>query len=295
MLGFFTFSDQLVNANLTRHFVERLPRAEHQAFLQQQLLNEAVHSQVYVNLLRAYVGSSVVGGERKHYKSILYAYRTLPGVEAKVNWARGYMVDPLVPFGERVVVQVALEGILFAVSFAVILFFQQRKLMSEMVQANTWIRRDESVHARFFIDVWCTMPDRPSIARTVDILREALVHELAFIDEMMASSNAHDGIESALTEQRRDCVVGLPVEHLRQHARYVANMWWGEMVAGLRKRGEVVEPAHRELVPNSSITPLTFMLTNELVEKTDFFQNMASAYRNGDTDVDMSVIDDDDY
>ena len=267
VLGFFTFSDQLVNANLTRHFVERLPRAEHQAFLQQQMVNEAVHSQVYVNLLRAYVGSSMVGGERKHYENLLYAYRTLPGVAAKVNWARSYMVDPLVPFGERVVAQVALEGILFAVSFAVILFFQQRNLMSEMVQANTWIRRDESVHARFFIDVWCTMPDRPSITRTVDILREALVHELAFIDEMMASSNVYDGLVDSA--QRRDCVVGLPVDHLRRHARYVANMWWGEMVAGLRRLGEVVEPAYRELVPDASSTPLAFMLTNELVEKTD--------------------------
>ena len=295
VLGFFTFSDQLVNANLSRHFIERLPRAEHQAFLQQQMLDEAVHSQVYVNLLRAYVGSSVIGGERTRYEDLLYAYRTLPGVAAKVEWARGYMADPLVPFGERVVAQVALEGILFAVSFAVILFFQQRNLMSEMVQANTWIRRDESVHARFFIDVWCSMTDRPSIGCTVAILREALDHELAFIDEMMSSSNAHDAVES----ERRDCVVGLPVEHLRRHARYVANMWWGEMVTGLRKLGEVVEPAYCELVPNASTTPLAFMLTNELVKKTDFFQNMASAYRNADTDVDMGAVlnnaDDEDY
>jgi ribonucleotide reductase beta subunit family protein with ferritin-like domain len=121
VLTFFLKADSIVLDNAA-HFCDELQFFEFRTFLAVQEAAEAVHGQVYSNLLLAFVS------DHRERAELIKDLKINPALLGKSNWANGWKNKDRT-FQERVIGFSKVEGISFQAAFAVIYWLKERGLL----------------------------------------------------------------------------------------------------------------------------------------------------------------------
>jgi ribonucleoside-diphosphate reductase subunit M2 len=87
-------------------------------------------------------------------------------------------------FAERLIAFIAVEGLFFSSSFAVIFAFKERGRMPGLCQSNDLISRDEGLHTDFACCLLKHLRNRLATSNVENIIREAVDIECAFAQGM---------------------------------------------------------------------------------------------------------------
>lgn len=249
VLGFFAASDSIVNDNIALNLLRysTVPEACH--FYALQLGIEAVHSKVYSLLLNTYIQDST---ERN---ALLASLDTNAYIRGKAQWV-GRVVGLEHPGLENLVPSalafVAMEGIFFSSSFAMIYWLRERGEFPALTCANELIARDEGLHMEFGIDYLSSVlyPNKSfqyleSVKR---LLMEACNIECLFVMDSM----------------RGGSMLGMNAELMCQYVQYVTD-YIGQRLGCGTIYG----------VKN----PFVFMNRLGMEKKTNFFETRPTQYQ----------------
>jgi ribonucleoside-diphosphate reductase subunit M2 len=140
ILAFFAVSDTLVSDNLASRFLaeETFKNIlEIGYFYTYQMMIENVHSEMYSLLV------DVLIRDAKTKEDTFNAIATYPSVKKKAEWIESWTRREDIDISERIVAFIAIEGILFCGSFAVLFWLKKRGIMPGLSFSNQLISRDE--------------------------------------------------------------------------------------------------------------------------------------------------------
>jgi len=238
IIAFFASSDMLVIDNLMDKFASEVTIAECRAFYTLQAYVETIHSETYATALEKFSPP-----ERR--AQLFDALQQEPTIQAKGAFAQKYM-DQTRPFEERLWAFCIFEGVLFAASFASLYWLRTKNKCKGLTFSNELIQRDESLHAKFGVEM-LNMTNIDS-KRAVSILKEAVAIEEAFI-------------RKALPEN----LTGLATEHVIGYVRHCAE----RLLTMLKGTHEL---------PWKASQPLPFMDMISIDSKTNFFEARVAEY-----------------
>ena len=243
VLAFFAASDVIVNDNLVVRFYAEIDVPEARQFYAVQMAIEAIHTHVYAALIEALA-------DAREREALFDGIENVPSVKEKARFARKY-TDASLPLGERLVAYAFVEGVLFSSSFACIFNLKKRGLFPGLTHSNDFIARDEGMHARFSCAVYGVLCDEGTIervatGRVVEIAREAVNAELAFVAESLAVP-----------------FLGMNAGKMRAYVQYV-----GDYVLGMLGVERVF----------GAENPFDYMDLISLKSKTNFFEARVSEY-----------------
>lgn len=159
------------------------------------------------------------------------------------------------PFENRLLIQIAIEGVFFSDKFAIINTFKQRNLLNGLCTYNDFISRDEGEHCNFSIFLitggYVTKPDEKT-AHT--IFKQAVNLSHKFIDVSILSD---------------DPPLGLSIQSLKNYINYNCDV-------------RLEQLGYKPLF-NITVNPLKDVLESHAMNKTskvDFFVRNATQYRN---------------
>merc|ERR1711892_883058 len=109
---------------------------------------------------------------------------TVPAVKKKAEWALKWIGNGS-EYGLRVVAFAAVEGIFFSGSFAAIFWLKKRGLMPGLTFSNELISRDEGLHTDFACLMFRHLVNKPSKARILEIIKDAVEIECKFLTEAL--------------------------------------------------------------------------------------------------------------
>lgn len=240
IIAFFASSDMLVIDNLMDQFMSEVTVAECRTFYSLQAYIETIHSETYATALEKFAPAN----QKQH---LFDALATEPTINAKGMFAEKYMQKDR-PFEERLWAFCIFEGVLFAASFASLYWLRTKNKCKGLTFSNELIQRDESLHAKFGVEM-LNMLDPPIASDTaVAILKEAVDIEEAFIRKALPAN-----------------LTGLSTEHVIEYVRHCA-----ERLLTMLK-GKHVKPW------NAS-QPLAFMEMISIDSKTNFFEARVAEY-----------------
>ena len=245
-LSFFAGAERFVGDNLAKFLIPCVTMNEAKHFYTLQATVEHIHAVTYGNLIDAYTQHDSAKRAR-----LLAGITRIDSVRRKGTWAQQW-TDPGVGFADNLVAFAFVEGIMFATSFALIYWFKKQGLLPGLGQANEQIAREETKHALFacrqFKDF---VVEKPSTEHVHAIAREAVVHEQAFVADMLPGGG----------------FVGLSQEAMCRYAEFVCDFWLVNMD---------LPPiwAHEEC-------PLPFMDLLSAEGYTNFFERRVTEYRKG--------------
>lgn len=240
ILAFFAASDGIVNENLAINFLNEVQYSEAKFFYGFQIMMENIHSHMYSLLIDTYITD--INERNECFKAIEY----MEPVKKKAEWALKWIESD--SFVERLIAFVAVEGIFFSGSFCSIFYLKSRGLMPGLCDSNTFISRDESMHANFAIYLLNNhIVNKPEKHRIREILLSALDIEKEFITESLPVS-----------------LIGMNAELMKQYLEFV--------VDGLLTQLE----CEKEF--NTS-NPFEFMNQIALKTKTNFFEGRSTEYK----------------
>ena len=240
IIAFFASSDMLVIDNLMDQFMSEVTVAECRTFYTLQAYIETIHSETYATALEKFAPA-----EKKQH--LFSALATEPTIQAKGSFADKYMQRER-PFEERLWAFCIFEGVLFAASFASLYWLRTKNKCKGLTFSNELIQRDESLHAKFGIEM-LNMLDPPLNPQTaVDILKEAVLIEEQFIRKALPQN-----LTGLATEQ--------VVEYVRHCAERLLSMLNG---------------SHEK--PWNASQPLAFMEMISIDAKTNFFEARVAEY-----------------
>ena len=243
VLAFFAASDGIVNENLAINFLNEVQYTEAKFFYGFQIMMENIHSHMYSLLIDTYIKD--IKERNECFKAIEY----MPPVKKKAEWALKWIESE--SFVERLIAFVAVEGIFFSGSFCSIFYLKSRGLMPGLCDTNTFISRDESMHADFAIHLLNKhIVNKPTKERITEIFLSALDIEKEFITESLPVS-----------------LIGMNSNLMKQYLEFV--------VDGLLDQLEC------EKVFNSK-NPFEFMNQIALKTKTNFFEGRSTEYKTAD-------------
>jgi len=238
IIAFFASSDMLVIDNLMDQFMSEVTVAECRTFYTLQAYIETIHSETYATALEKFAPT-----DRK--QQLFDALATEPTIQAKGIFAEKYMQRDR-PFEERLWAFCIFEGVLFAASFASLYWIRTKNKCKGLTFSNELIQRDESLHAKFGIEM-LNMTGLDS-STAVEILKEAVAIEERFIRKALPQN-----------------LTGLATEHVIEYVRHCA-----ERLLDMLK-GDHVKPW------NAS-QPLAFMEMISIDSKTNFFEARVAEY-----------------
>jgi len=243
VLAFFAASDGIVNENLAINFLNEVQYTEAKFFYGFQIMMENIHSHMYSLLIDTYIKD--IKERNECFKAIEY----MPPVKKKAEWALKWIESD--SFVERLIAFVAVEGIFFSGSFCSIFYLKSRGLMPGLCDSNTFINRDESMHADFAIHLLNNhIVNKASKERITEILLSALEIEKEFITESLPVS-----------------LIGMNSDLMKQYLEFV--------VDGLLNQLQC------DKVFNAS-NPFEFMNQIALKTKTNFFEGRSTEYKAAD-------------
>lgn len=243
VLAFFAASDGIVNENLAINFLNEVQYAEARFFYGFQIHMENIHSHMYSLLIDTYIKD--LEDRNRCFKAIEY----MPPVKKKADWALKWIDSE--SFVERLIAFVAVEGIFFSGSFCSIFYLKSRGLMPGLCDSNTFINRDESMHADFAIHLLNNhIVNKPSKERITEILLSALEIEKEFITESLPVS-----------------LIGMNADLMKQYLEFV--------VDGL------LDQLNCDKAFNAK-NPFEFMNQIALKTKTNFFEGRSTEYKAAD-------------
>ena len=240
ILAFFAGSDMLIVDNLMDQFMAEVQVAEARAFYSLQSYIETIHSETYSLALDKFAPP-------EQRAQLFNALETEPTILAKGAFARKYM-DQERPFAERLWAFCIFEGVLFAASFASLYWLRTKDKCKGLTFSNELIQRDESLHAKFGVEM-LNMLDVPLSKETIrTILKEAVDIEEEFVRQALPNN-----------------LTGLNKEHLCEYVRYCAE----RLMSMLKKDCGTIWNASQ---------PLAFMEMISIDAKTNFFERRVSEY-----------------
>lgn len=243
VLAFFAASDGIVNENLAINFLNEVQYTEAKFFYGFQIMMENIHSHMYSLLIDTYIKDTKERNEC--FKAIEY----MPPVKKKAEWALKWIESE--SFIERLIAFVAVEGIFFSGSFCSIFYLKSRGLMPGLCDSNTFISRDEAMHADFAIHLLNNhIVNKPTKERITEIFLSALDIEKEFITESLPVS-----------------LIGMNADLMKQYLEFV--------VDGL------LDQLHCDKVFNAK-NPFEFMNQIALKTKTNFFEGRSTEYKSAD-------------
>lgn len=243
VLAFFAASDGIVNENLAINFLNEVQYTEAKFFYGFQIMMENIHSHMYSLLIDTYISDTKERNEC--FKAIEY----MPPVKKKAEWALKWIESE--SFVERLIAFVAVEGIFFSGSFCSIFYLKSRGLMPGLCDSNTFISRDEAMHADFAIHLLNNhIVNQPTKERITEIFLSALEIEKEFITESLPVS-----------------LIGMNADLMKQYLEFV--------VDGL------LAQLNCDKVFNAK-NPFEFMNQIALKTKTNFFEGRSTEYKTAD-------------
>ena len=242
-LAFFAASDTLVNENLLENFMSEVKMAEALTFLGFQVAVENIHSETYARMLELFAR------DKEELNGLINAFKVMPEIKAKVEFARIYMDNKTQTFGERLVAFTCFEGILFSSSFASIYWLKQfKKCCSGLTFSNELISRDEGLHCAFGVLLFTKyLIDKPSNARVKEIVKQACEVECAF---------AAGAFDCAL--------LGINADSMKQYIRFVSS--------------DLCERLIGEALYKDAVNPFAWMQQLSLLGHSNFFEKRNSSY-----------------
>lgn len=250
VLAFFAASDEIVNMNLEKNFIDKITMKEAQYFYREQAKMEGVHSEVYSILVETYAKND------KEKNKLLNAVATIPSIRAKANWAMKW-INSKASLGELLVAFIGVEGIQFSGSFCFI--YNIKKLyqgkFKGLITSNDYIATDECIHRDFNIFLYLTyLQNKLSQNRVHEILGSAVDVEVEFIRDMIP-----------------DGLLGMSTESMIQYIKFTTDSILYKMN---------LEPLYK--VKN----PYSWMEEQGLDGSTNFFERMVTEYNNPGLDWD---------
>jgi ribonucleoside-diphosphate reductase beta chain len=304
ILAFFAASDGIVNENLIVNFYNEVQIPEARQFYSVQMMIEAIHGETYSLLIDTYISNTeektklfnavetIPAVKRKAQWAIKWIQQgsTLQQMipDEHMEWLKflkesdEYQVEQLndkiiealqfitnerPSFAQRLLAFVCVEGIFFSGSFCAIYWLKSRGLMPGLSTANSFISRDENLHAEFAIELYKMLENRLDETIVHDIFKQAVDIEKEFITESLPVS-----------------LIGMNCNLMTQYIEMVADRWL--VLLGYSK------------IYNTS-NPFPFMEMISLNEKVNFFENTVTNYQRanvGSTEEDRKItFDSDDF
>jgi ribonucleoside-diphosphate reductase beta chain len=217
VLAFFAGADGIIGENLCLNFIQEVQIPEVRYFYYFQSMMEAVHSKTYSQLINTFISSD------DEKQELFKAIENNPIIKKKADWCFKYM-DPSIPFNERILGFMAVEGIFFAGSFAAIFWIRDRGLLANSLGvANEYISRDETLHGEFAALLYKKYFNDLSYDKVLEILVTACDIEKEFISNALPVK-----------------LIGMNQELMSQYLEFVVDMWLVEL--GLPKHYNVSQP-----------------------------------------------------
>lgn len=241
LLFFFANSDKIVADNLALNLLgaDFVPM-EAEFFYAYQLFNENVHSEVYADLIEAYIRDP----EEKH--NAYNAITNIPTVSKKLKWADKWINNGT--DAEKLIAFAVVEGLLFSSTFAFIFWLRHLdKPLSGLYFANDEIATDENTHYQFAVHMFNNyVSDRPSPEVIESIIMEGYEIEKQYVEDYFG-----DGIKDMSKEQ------------MVQYVQYTTDCLLTDF--GLDKKFDVTQP-------------LSFMKNLVISGRTNFFEKKSDEY-----------------
>ena len=242
VLAFFAGSDGIVLENLAMNFYNDVQQASIRLFYGLQMAIENIHSEVYTDLIKAFVK------ERSDRVKLFRSIDSSNAVQKKAQWAENWIGSDR-PFAERLVAFAAVEGILFSASFCAIFYFRKRLIrLPGLYQSNEYISRDEALHCDFACLIHNQLqPHNKASPETITgIIVSAVETEEAFVKEALAEP-----------------IIGMNSDLMMQYVQFVADVL-------LKRLGC---KAHFGVK-----NPFPFMESISINGKTNFFERRVTEY-----------------
>merc|ERR1712128_328092 len=150
-------------------------------------------------------------------------------------------------YAERVVAFASVEGIFFSGSFASIFWLKKRGLMPGLTFSNELISRDEGLHTDFACLMYRHLVNKPSKARILEIVSNAVEIECEF-----------------LTEALPVALIGMNGNLMKEYIKFVADRLLVELECEKHFKAS---------------NPLDFMENISLEGKTNFFEKKVAEYQ----------------
>jgi ribonucleoside-diphosphate reductase beta chain len=217
VLAFFAGADGIIGENLCLNFIQEVQIPEVRYFYYFQSMMEAVHSKTYSQLINTFISSD------DEKQELFKAIENNPIIKKKADWCFKYM-DSSIPFNERILGFMAVEGIFFAGSFAAIFWIRDRGLLANSLGvANEYISRDETLHGEFAALLYKKFFNDLSYDKVLEILVTACDIEKEFISNALPVK-----------------LIGMNQDLMSQYLEFVVDMWLVEL--GLPKHYNVSQP-----------------------------------------------------
>jgi len=241
VLAFFAASDGIVNENLVERFMQEVQIPEARCFYGFQIAIENIHSEMYSLLIDTYIK------DREERNRLFNAIETFPAIKKKAQWALRWINANNATYAERIVAFASVEGIFFSGSFASIFWLKKRGLMPGLSFSNELISRDEGLHTDFACLMFKHLVNKPSKARIMEIVCDAVDIECEFLTEALPVR-----------------LIGMNHELMVQYIKFVADRLLLEL--GCDKFYKTTNP-------------FDFMENISLEGKTNFFEKKVGEYQ----------------
>jgi len=193
-MGFFTWGDEIVLNHLSdciSKYFSIIP--EVRLFLQYQDFIEGIHTVTYKENMQAIFTPEKIDLIQKHMVKS-------KAMNSKANFRNNVMAeckDENELITTSVLVQIIMEGIFFMAGFTIPFWMKKREKMPGFCDANVLISADESLHKKFYIELWRLLKSLggkiigrpeltlPSIDQIYALFDRAVQVEFEFIDEAM--------------------------------------------------------------------------------------------------------------
>ena len=260
LVAFFATGDTIVANNLVLALYKHVNSPEARMYLSRQLYEEALHIQLYLELVNTYIE------DPQKQADAFSAVEEIPSIRKKaefcLKWTENVLgLSELRTIEDRrkfllnlISYACCVEGMFFFAAFAYVYFLRSRGLLHGLASGTNWVFRDESCHMAFGLEVIRTVREEEPELWTkeledmvVEMIDDAIECEVQFADDMLQYD-----------------VIGLSRNDMKQYLEHVADQRFVQL----------------GMAPKYNVSnPFPFMDLQDVQELTNFFERRASAYQ----------------
>jgi ribonucleotide reductase beta subunit family protein with ferritin-like domain len=261
-LKFFALIDSKICDNLSGRFQQECQIPEIGLFYSMQNEQEQVHALTYSQMAMRLLE------KMPHGKQLIsYILEDVPlegdatqfakemkfeSVTKMYEWVHRYYSADDLTLTERILAFSMVEGLLFAVAFAIFIWCRTKKLLPGCEKANEFIMRDENLHTEFAIDIYKRL-SRDGL-KIVDTRVTQMVRGLVEVIHQFVHDVIPEGLDDIIS-----------VEAMKNHVLFLANFHCNKL-------------GHSMPFSGISKSPLEFLHSSTGMQKTNFFDNDATEY-----------------
>lgn len=243
--AFFAVADGIVAENLAANFMKEVQAPEARCFYGFQIAIENIHAETYSKII-----SELLVKDPQLQAQLFNSIENYPCIKKKTEWAQNFFDSNKYNFAERIVAFAAIEAVAFSSSFCCIFWFKKQQKLPGVCLANTFISRDEKLHADFACLLYSMIPDylKPAKSRVIEI-----ISELVELEKLQTKESLKNDLR------------GMNEKLMHQYIEYVAD--------------NLIKQLGYEKYYKSS-NPFGFMETIAIEGKTNFFEQPVAEYPN---------------